>query len=193
MRHRALCPPPAPSPRDDHQPVATAVLHCVSCDPPHPRRYPIAAPPALPQVDTSDTRELNAPSSPVSSAGAPSGSVGGEPFVYRWNGSGSGTPRDGSSPNESPAQTWRGGAPNPPAMAPLPPMANGQGGSYNFFNPQTDLGGMDANMLGMGMGGGMGGMGGVSQPPLSTGASPMRGTVFQPMGGGGGPSAQMIF
>jgi len=155
------------------------------------------------KVDTTDTRELHAPGSPVSSAGGPSGSIGGsEGFGYRWNGhsqgmasSGSVTPRDGASPTESPAESWRA-APIPPAMAPLPPNVSAQ---YGIFGGHGDLGGVDGPMLssmpmsGMSMSG-MGGMGGLGQPPQpshSTGASPMRGGVFQP--GGACSSSPMIF
>jgi len=133
------------------------------------------------RVDTSDMdrdRHGRAPGSPASSAGGPS-CVGSDGYGYRWHGhhssqgmasSGSVTPRDGASPSESPAQSWRHQSHCPPAMAPLPPQ---QG--YGIFGQQD-----------MGHDGGLGGgMGGMSAPGHHHGQSPMRGAAFTQMSGGG--------
>jgi len=153
------------------------------------------------KVDTGDMdRDMNAPGSPASSGGGPScGSVGGsEGFGYRWQGSGSGTPREGASPTESPAQSWRVPPNCPPAMPPLPAQQN-----YGMtFQPQQgDMGALDGNVLlggAMSGMGGMGGMGGARPDQMQMqhggqhGASPMRGAAFAQMNGGGACSNSAV-
>ena len=101
-------------------------------------------------------------------------------------GSGSGTPREGASPSESPAQTWRhSGA--PPAMAPLPPQQYGifqqpQGGGMGPLEGDVMLGGA---MGGMGMGGNRADQMQMPQLGGQHGASPMRGSTFSQMSGCG--------
>jgi len=156
------------------------------------------------KVDMGDM-DRDAPGSPASSGGGgPScgGSVGGsEGFGYQWQGqasqgmasSGSVTPRDGASPTESPAQSWRVPAGCPPPMVPLPAQQ-----SYGMFQPQQgDMGPLDGNVM---LSGGMGAMGGIGNRPEMQmqhggppGASPMRGAAFAQMNNGGCSNSAVIF
>ena len=121
------------------------------------------------KVDVTGHRDMDCPSSPVSSTG---GLVGAEGFGYgQWRGHGSGvvTPRGEVSPTESPSQSWRAASHCPPAMAPLPAHMSTQG----IFQGGEML---DGSVLGsMGMGGGRhDGMGAAHSSPMRFWGGPMQ-------------------